>query len=63
MSVSWKDLEYPEIVCPDCDGEGYFDRMTRLTYEGDSSWTQDACETCHGNGWIYDLEREDEDDD
>jgi len=54
MAVNPKDLDYPEIICPDCDGEGYFDRMTYLSYDGEQSWTQDACDTCDGNGWIYD---------
>ena len=60
-------LTYPETVCPECDGDGYYYVMTWPTYEGDQTWRQVAfegdqtwrrvaCETCRGNGWIYDNE-------
>ena len=49
-------LTYPETVCPECDGDGYYYVMTWLTYEGDQTWRRVTCETCRGNGWIYDNE-------
>lgn len=48
------DLE----VCPDCCGDGYYEVLKWLTYEGDQTWKRHACETCNGDGT---LEREEYD--
>ena len=54
MAVTEKDLTYPEIVCPECHGEGYFERMDRLHFDGWNHFTQVPCDECSGNGWVYD---------
>jgi hypothetical protein len=60
MEVNPKDLTYPEIICPDCSGECFYEVITYLSYDGWMRTKMQPCETCDGNGWIYDPDFEEE---
>ena len=58
MCIGWKDLTYPEIVCPDCEGYGYEEVLTHLFYNGYVGTRNDRCERCKGEGFVIDEKEE-----
>jgi excinuclease UvrABC ATPase subunit len=40
------------VWCPQCDGDGYFEVQTWLTYNGDVYTRPEECPLCHGQRWV-----------
>lgn len=59
MCIGWRDLEYPQVVCPECEGYGYVEVITYLYYTGNVGSKDKKCETCNGNGYIIEQKEED----
>lgn len=60
MCIGWRDLDYPQVVCPECEGYGYNEVITGLSYGGSVYSQNRKCETCNGNGYIIDTKEGDE---
>jgi rubredoxin len=44
--------------CPECEGDGFIEIMTNLTYDGDQTWKRIECPVCHGEKVIPIVEME-----
>lgn len=44
--------KYDLVWCPDCDGDGYYDVIDWISYNGNVTTKQHTCNTCNGQRWV-----------
>lgn len=47
-----KSTKTKMVNCPDCAGEGHFETLVWLSYDGDQRWKFTSCGRCDGKGTI-----------
>jgi DnaJ-class molecular chaperone len=60
MCIGWRDLDYPQVVCPECEGYGYNETITQLFYNGYVGSENRKCETCKGEGFVIEAKESEE---
>ena len=51
VNAAWRK-KFGLVVCPECDGDGYFEVVNRLTYDGYVGTKGVKCPLCDGSGEV-----------